>query len=186
MYTRRLTSWLSKLSNKVCIVSFASKFKTFLAPLFVNKNFKCGYAFYKLELKEHFDIKIFWLSRNVLFRSCSPTSERRVISKTVRRWYVRERIDYLCSVSTGKSQPSGSTRSSGKFGKPSFPLERSALGLGFSCSHWTFMMDSYPTREIYEPRHDKTCLRGLRPGRTQTGLLSYRDKLGSWSFGYRN
>ena len=52
-------------------------------------------------------------------------------------------------------------------------------------SGWDFpipndhMMDSYPTREIYEPRHDKTCLRGLRPGRTQTGLLSYRDKLGS-------
>ena len=23
-----------------------------------------------------------------------------------------------------------------------------------------------------EPRHEKTCLRGLRPGKTQTGLLS--------------
>ena len=27
----------------------------------------------------------------------------------------------------------------------------------------------------YEPRHMKTCLRGLRPGITQTGLLSYRS-----------
>ena len=27
----------------------------------------------------------------------------------------------------------------------------------------------------YEPRHEKTCLRGFRPGKTQTGLLSYRD-----------
>ena len=26
-----------------------------------------------------------------------------------------------------------------------------------------------------EPRHEKTCLRGLWPGKTQTNLLSYRD-----------
>ena len=32
---------------------------------------------------------------------------------------------------------------------------------------------------IYEPHHKKTCLRGLRPGKTQTGLLSYRET--SWS-----
>ena len=24
-----------------------------------------------------------------------------------------------------------------------------------------------------DPRHEKTCLRGLRPGKTQTGLLSF-------------
>ena len=30
---------------------------------------------------------------------------------------------------------------------------------------------------VNEPRHEKTCLRGFRPGKTQTGLLSYRDKL---------
>ena len=28
---------------------------------------------------------------------------------------------------------------------------------------------------IIEPRHEKTCLRDLRPGKTQTGLLSYRS-----------
>ena len=28
---------------------------------------------------------------------------------------------------------------------------------------------------LYEPHHEKTCLRGLRPGKTQIGLLSYRD-----------
>ena len=39
---------------------------------------------------------------------------------------------------------------------------------------------------VYEPRHEKTCLQDLRPGKTQTGLLSYRDKLVSWNFGYRN
>ena len=27
----------------------------------------------------------------------------------------------------------------------------------------------------YEPRHKKTCLRGFRPCKTQTGLLSYRN-----------
>ena len=37
---------------------------------------------------------------------------------------------------------------------------------------------------LNEPRHEKTCLRGLRPGRTQICLLSYRDNLGSWNFGY--
>ena len=25
---------------------------------------------------------------------------------------------------------------------------------------------------IFEPRHEKNCLRGLRPGKTQTGLRS--------------
>ena len=28
-----------------------------------------------------------------------------------------------------------------------------------------------------EPRHEKTCLRDFRPGKTQTGLLSYRDQV---------
>ena len=27
----------------------------------------------------------------------------------------------------------------------------------------------------FEPRPEKTCLRGLRPSKTQIGLLSYRD-----------
>ena len=27
----------------------------------------------------------------------------------------------------------------------------------------------------FEPRHEKTCLQGLRPGTIQTGLLSYID-----------
>ena len=30
---------------------------------------------------------------------------------------------------------------------------------------------------LIEPHHEKTSLRGLHPGKTQTGLLSYRDKL---------
>ena len=29
----------------------------------------------------------------------------------------------------------------------------------------------------YEPCHQKTCLRGFRPGETQTGLLRYRDEI---------
>ena len=41
-------------------------------------------------------------------------------------------------------------------------------------------------KEIYETRHAKTCLRGLRPGKTQTGLRSHRSLLESWNFGYRN
>ena len=34
-------------------------------------------------------------------------------------------------------------------------------------------------RVINEPRHEKTCLRGLRPGKTQTVLLSCRCYLES-------
>ena len=30
-------------------------------------------------------------------------------------------------------------------------------------------------RQWFEPRHEKTCLRGLRPGKTQTGLRSQRS-----------
>ena len=37
---------------------------------------------------------------------------------------------------------------------------------------------------VYEPHHEKTFLRGLLPGKTKTGLLSYRSKLESWNFGY--
>ena len=28
----------------------------------------------------------------------------------------------------------------------------------------------------YEPGHEKTCLRDFRPGKTQTGLLSYTNE----------
>ena len=31
-----------------------------------------------------------------------------------------------------------------------------------------------PVYNIYEPRHEKICIRGLRPVKTQTGLLSFR------------
>ena len=30
-----------------------------------------------------------------------------------------------------------------------------------------------------EPRHEKTCFQDLRPGKTQTSLISYRDQLES-------
>ena len=39
---------------------------------------------------------------------------------------------------------------------------------------------------VIEPRHEKTCLWGLWPGKTQTGLFSYRDWLEAWDFAYRN
>ena len=38
--------------------------------------------------------------------------------------------------------------------------------------------------KLIEPRHEKTCIRGFRPGKTQTGLLSYRDQLESRNFGF--
>ena len=39
---------------------------------------------------------------------------------------------------------------------------------------------------LFEPHHEKTCLRGVRPGKTLTSLLSYRDQLEAWNFRYRN
>ena len=35
---------------------------------------------------------------------------------------------------------------------------------------------------INEPHREKICLRGFRPGKTQTGLLSYRDKPENFGF----
>ena len=55
-----------------------------------------------------------------------------------------------------------------------------------------FDLDLCPSRSdtvlfavvLYEPRLEKTCLQGLRPGETQTGLLGFRSQLESWIFGY--
>ena len=38
---------------------------------------------------------------------------------------------------------------------------------------------------LFEPRHEKICLRDFRPGNTQTGLRSHREELEAWNFGYR-
>ena len=38
---------------------------------------------------------------------------------------------------------------------------------------WSLKTANIETR--YEPHHEKTCLRGLRPGKTQTSPLSYRN-----------
>ena len=54
---------------------------------------------------------------------------------------MRKKIDHWCLVVPEKSKPSGPPFS-GKLGKPCFPLERWALGLGFFCPHWTPMVDS--------------------------------------------
>ena len=38
---------------------------------------------------------------------------------------------------------------------------------------------------INEPRHEKTCLRGFRPGPTQTGLYCHRSWLEVLNFVFR-
>ena len=60
----------------------------------------------------------------------------------------------------------------------------------FLTTHWVHSEDSDQTESLlgahvsllvlswgdsYEPHHEKTCLQGLRPGKTQTGMLSYTD-----------
>ena len=43
----------------------------------------------------------------------------------------------------------------------------------------------YLTKTHYELCHDKTCLRGFRPGPTQIGLYSHRIWLEARNFGFR-
>ena len=43
----------------------------------------------------------------------------------------------------------------------------------YHCCQYVFLCTQF------EPRHEKTCLWDLLPGKTQTDLLSYRDKLES-------
>ena len=54
---------------------------------------------------------------------------------------------------------------------------------------WTMASFQYQhrVRGLYnEPFHEKTCLRGVWPGETQTSLLSFRSQLEAWKFGYSN
>ena len=70
-----------------------------------------------------------------------------------------------------------------QFLKGSKTIRRSAWTFHNSVHKFTFIIT--PARTWYEPRHEKTCLRGLRPVKTQTSLLSHRGKLEAWNFGYR-
>ena len=73
-----------------------------------------------------------------------------VLYCTVRSWYMRKRIDHWCSVIPEKTQPLGPPFS-GKLGKPRFPLEWWAPGLGFFWNHWPPMMDSIYLTYPYQP-----------------------------------
>ena len=53
--------------------------------------------------------------------------------------------------------------------------EASDCALGGACVAFGIGEPTFPKQN--EPRHEKTCLRGFRPCKTQTSLLSYRDKL---------
>ena len=59
--------------------------------------------------------------------------------------------------------------------------------LVLSCCGSTFMQFSLNIRWGQMSHAMRKCVFGsLRPGRTQTDLLSYRDQLESWNFGYIN
>ena len=49
---------------------------------------------------------------------------------------------------------------------------------------WTQLLVS-SSNGTYEPRCEKTGLRGFRPGLTQTGLCSHRRWLEALNFGFR-
>ena len=46
---------------------------------------------------------------------------------------------------------------------------------------WYVGVFAYCVPLILEPRHEKTGLRGFRPGPTQTGLFSHRSRLEAWN-----
>ena len=81
---------------------------------------------------------------------------------------MRKRIDHWCSVDPEKSQPS-IPPFSGKLGKPRFPLEQWALGLGFFCPHWTPMIDSIYLTNPLQPvgKIKRTVVRWQYAGRTR-------------------
>ena len=81
-------------------------------------------------------------------------------------------INHWCSVVPEKSQPSGPTFN-GKLGKPRFPLERWALGLGFVCPNRTPMMDFIYLTFPYQPQGKIENLTDTR-GR-HAGCTSIRD-----------
>ena len=53
---------------------------------------------------------------------------------------------------------------------------RSCIVFSQSISLYRSLNTLYKKRnnKTFEPRHEKNCLRDLRPGKTQTGLLRYR------------
>ena len=59
----------------------------------------------------------------------------------------------------------------------SFTLARPALAIGFKIGITVRMalLNIDPNPHPYEPRHKKICIRGFRPGKTQTGLHSHKS-----------
>ena len=59
----------------------------------------------------------------------------------------------------------------------SMPVELQKFQFLLTAKNTAVMLNQIlPEKNSYfEPRHEKTCLRGFRPSKTQTSLLSYRD-----------
>ena len=67
-------------------------------------------------------------------------------------------------------------------GKSSWPvLMFFAIIMGGPWLIWKFLSKAFGQigKAVIEPRQEKTCLRGFRPGKTQTSVLSCRDQLES-------
>ena len=59
---------------------------------------------------------------------------------------------------------------------------------GLTAYYIGYQNTSEPHRHMwksFEPRSEKTGLRGFRPGPTQTRLYNYRRLLEIWNFGFR-
>ena len=60
------------------------------------------------------------------------------------------------------------------------PIQDDWLSLTERCAAqiqavWDMILNPVPVQKESEPRHEKTYLRGVRPGKTLTGLLSFRS-----------
>ena len=106
---------------------------------------------------------------------------RRKIDISLSGLIVFKLISCTCSAIIG-------TDRSGKQNRPrsgySYSFRSSLIRACTVCHFQTHSNSVIPPMFKFGPRHEKTCLRGFRPVKTQTGLLSYRDELGSWNFGY--
>ena len=152
-YTRRLTSWHSKLSDDVCFL----RLRSWVAqPRLKVSNVSSFICEQKYHVWEYVFLvrtqRTFWYQNSLTLLKClylsftsnsSMFKQRGVIRRTIRlslgMWEKESIIDVQCR----QESPSPRVRHlSGKLGKPPFPLECRTLGLGLSCPRWTPMMDS--------------------------------------------
>ena len=140
IYARRLTSWLSKLSNDVGFPRWLAKqrLKFQTSPSFVNKKYQVWGCVFSVRTKgKVFYFAWFFVSLIYFWYILEP------FVKLFGYHWVCEKKNRSLMFSVDRKIPTlrstvpvGTDHSSGKLDKRRFPLERWTLGLGFSCPHY--------------------------------------------------